>query len=122
MEQQWSEVSDEARQESGFYSYTVEWSEEDQAYIGRVTEWQLLAADGESPEDALQAIRFVVAIAIDSCREDGDEYPEPLSRKSFSGKFSLRIPPELHRRLVAEASREGVSLNQFVTTKLAGSV
>ncbi len=118
----WEGVSDEARRESGYYSYTVEWSAEDDTYIGRVAEWALLAAHGESPEEALHEIRFVVAAAIDDCQEQQDEYPEPLSRRSFSGKFSLRIPPELHRRLVAEAARQGVSLNQYVTTKLAGSI
>jgi|SRR5690554_5663145 len=118
----WDDVSQDARKESGYYSYTVVWSPEDDAYIGRVTEWQLLAADGNSPEEALHEIRFVVALAIDDCREQGDDYPEPLSRKNFSGKFSLRIPPALHRRLVADAAREGVSLNQWVTSKLAGSI
>jgi hypothetical protein len=34
--------------------------------------------------------------------------------------FKVRIPPEVHRGLVQEASEQGVSLNRLVTVKLAG--
>lgn len=41
---------------------------------------------------------------------------------SASGKFLVRVPSSLHAQLVEEARREGVSLNQFVTSALAGAV
>lgn len=42
--------------------------------------------------------------------------------EGHSGKFLVRLPQSLHAQLVAEAEREGVSLNQFVTLALAGAV
>ena len=34
--------------------------------------------------------------------------------KPFSGKFEVRLQPELHQRAAIEAAREGISLNRFV--------
>jgi predicted HicB family RNase H-like nuclease len=39
-----------------------------------------------------------------------------------SGKILVRMPPALHEQLVAEAERQGVSLNQLVVTLLAGGI
>jgi predicted HicB family RNase H-like nuclease len=38
--------------------------------------------------------------------------------RQFSGKFLVRIPPELHRRLTLEAAEAGVSLNRLASAKL----
>jgi len=43
------------------------------------------------------------------------DVPEPSYPETHSGKFNLRIPRSLHRRLAESAEAEGVSLNQYVT-------
>lgn len=55
---------------------------------------------------------------------DGDPIPEPALpvENQPSGKFTVRVPRSLHRKLAEEARREGVSLNQFVTVALAETV
>ena len=55
---------------------------------------------------------------------DGDPTPEPTPplEEQPSGKFTVRVPRSLHRKLTEEARREGVSLNQFVTVALAETV
>ncbi len=55
---------------------------------------------------------------------DGDPIPEPAPplEDQPSGKFTVRVPRSLHRKLSEEARREGVSLNQFVTVALAETV
>ena len=55
---------------------------------------------------------------------DGDPIPMPAPpiEEQPSGKFTVRVPRSLHRKLSEEARREGVSLNQFVTVTLAESV
>ena len=53
-------------------------------------------------------------IFLEMCREKGIE-----PRRSFSGKFNVRIPPELHAKLALEAAAEGKSLNAVVAEKLA---
>jgi antitoxin HicB len=56
---------------------------------------------------------------------DGDPIPEPSIpslEEEWSGKFTVRVPRSLHRKLAEQAGREGVSLNQFVATSLAETV
>jgi predicted HicB family RNase H-like nuclease len=45
----------------------------------------------------------------DWCRAEGKE-PE----KPYSGTLSLRIPPDLHRRVAAKAAQEGKSINAVI--------
>jgi predicted RNase H-like HicB family nuclease len=51
--------------------------------------------------------------------EDGENIPLPSYPEEYSGKFNLRLPRSLHRRLAELAEREGVSLNQLVVALLA---
>ena len=48
-----------------------------------------------------------------------EEIPIPISAKSYSGKFQVRITPERHRMLAIEAAEQNVSLNRLVSDKLA---
>jgi antitoxin HicB len=50
--------------------------------------------------------------------EDDQEIPLPSYPEEYSGKFNVRLPRSLHRRLAANAAREGVSLNHYVSTLL----
>ena len=45
--------------------------------------------------------------------------PTPESAEKYSGKFVVRLPKSLHQRLVIEADKEGISLNQLALYKLA---
>ncbi len=45
--------------------------------------------------------------------------PMPLQDDGYSGRFVVRLPKSLHKKLSIEASNEGVSLNQWVCHKLA---
>ena len=72
------------------YAYTVIWSEEDQAYIGRIAGFPLLAAHGASPEAALKEMTNVVRYALEDLEESGEEIPAPLSMRHFSGMLRLR--------------------------------
>lgn len=51
--------------------------------------------------------------------ETGEHPPEPLSAHKFSGKFQVRIPPQVHRMLAIQAAEAGVSLNRYVSAKLS---
>ena len=50
---------------------------------------------------------------------NSEDIPNPISVRQYSGKFLVRIPPDLHRRLALEAAEAGVSLNRLASTKLA---
>jgi predicted HicB family RNase H-like nuclease len=101
------------------YLYSVVWSADDKAFIGRVLEFPSLAAHGSTQEKALREIRSVVRYALEDLADSRGLAPEPLSKRSFSGTLNLRMPKHLHRQLAIEAAQEGVSLNHWITTKLA---
>jgi predicted HicB family RNase H-like nuclease len=101
------------------YAYSVMWSEADQAFIGRVAEFESLAAHGASPVAALQEIMDVVRYVLEDLAAAGEEMPPPLSKRPFSGKLHLRMPEHLHRTLAIEAAQQHISLNQWITLKLA---
>lgn len=50
---------------------------------------------------------------------DGHDIPLPSHPEAYSGKFNVRLPRSLHRRLAESAEREGVSLNQHVVSLLS---
>lgn len=53
---------------------------------------------------------------LDVCREQGIE---PVRR--YSGKFNVRIKPELHAAAVAAAAAAGISLNEWVSQAIGKS-
>ena len=105
--------------QSDRYIYRIIWSEEDKEYVGLCVEFPSLSWLAESPEAALLGIREVVKEAIKDMKDSGECPPTPLSSRKFSGKFVVRIPPEIHRRLTIEAEEEGISLNRLVSAKLS---
>jgi predicted HicB family RNase H-like nuclease len=56
-------------------------------------------------------------IFLAMCMEDGVE-----PKKSYSGKFNVRISPKLHENLVLKASATGKSINQLVVESISNSV
>ncbi len=100
------------------YTYRVTWSEEDKEYIGLCIEFPSLSWLAKTPETALKGIREVVSDVITDLKKNGEEIPTPIANKQFSGKFMVRVPPEVHRHLALEAAEAGVSLNRIASTKL----
>ena len=100
------------------YYYSVSFSDEDEAFVGRVAEFSSLAAHGSSLEDALREIRSVVEGVIEDLEESGEALPEPFSKRSYSGRINVRMAEYLHRQLAIEAQQQGVSLNHWINAKL----
>ena len=100
------------------YTYRITWSEDDREFVGLCIEFPSLSWLGKSPEAALQGIRRIVNKAVQDMESNGEVPPTPISRRSYSGKFIVRIPPEVHRALAIKAAEEGVSLNRLVSAKL----
>lgn len=101
------------------YSYRAIWSEEDGQYIGLCAEFPSLSWLAHSPEEAVSGIRKVVSDAIADMKQSGEPIPEPVTTRHYSGKFMVRVPPEVHRRLALEAAESGVSLNRLASAKLS---
>jgi len=101
------------------YTYRVTWSEEDQEYVGLCTEFPSLSWLDESQELALKGIRKLISEAIKDMKENKEKIPIPFSIRKYSGKFMVRIPPEVHKKLAELAAEEGVSINRLVSARLA---
>jgi len=101
------------------YTYRVTWSEDDQEYVGLCAEFPSLSWLSSSPEAAFRGIRGVVADVVADMKQSREPIPEPLASRKFSGKFMVRVPPDVHRDLTVEAAEAGVSLNRLATVKLA---
>lgn len=101
------------------YTYRVLWSEEDGEYVGLCAEFPSLSWLASDQDDALRGIRQVVADVVEDMREGGEQIPESLATKSYSGHFMVRVTPELHRQLVIEAAESKISLNRLANDKLS---
>lgn len=101
------------------YTYRVSWSAEDEEFVGTCAEFPSLSWLEENQEEALVGICKLVAEVLEDMEESGERVPEPLSVKTFSGRFQVRIPPHLHRGLAVKAAEENISLNRLVGAKLA---
>jgi predicted RNase H-like HicB family nuclease len=101
------------------YTYRVMWSEEDGEYVGLCAEFPSLSWLAPAPEAALEGIRRLVADVVADLGVGDEPVPEPIAIRKYSGKFMVRIPPEVHRQLALEAAEGGVSLNRIVSAKLS---
>lgn len=101
------------------YTYRVTWSAEDEEYVGLCAEFPSLSQLSKSPEAALKGIRKMVETVVSDMRENEEEIPQPLAAKVFSGKFMVRVPPEVHRNLAIQAAESGVSINRLVSSRLS---
>lgn len=101
------------------YTYRVMWSEEDGEYIGLCAEFPSLSWLADTPETALVGIRSTVKQVIKDMRSSGEVIPRPLATRNYSGKFTVRIPPEIHRKLQIQAAESKVSFNRLISSKLS---
>lgn len=96
----------------------VEYDDEAKIFHGEVVGLSdIITFQGKSVDELEESFKGSVDDYLSWCKERGEK-PE----KTFSGTFNLRIPPELHAKLAFQAKTVGISLNSYVTEKLANSI
>jgi len=100
------------------YTKYVEWSDEDQCFIGRCPEIMAGGVHGRAEARVYAELCQAVEEMIALIHADRQTLPAPLAARKFSGKFVLRVEPALHRRLAAKALAAGESLNSFCAQTL----
>jgi predicted HicB family RNase H-like nuclease len=100
------------------YTYRVRWSGEDGEYVGTVAELPSLSWLAAERADAFAGIQQLAADVVADMLADGETPPEAIADRTYSGKFMVRVPPELHRQLAIEAADQHVSLNRLVSSRL----
>ncbi len=101
------------------YTYRVTWSEDDSEYVGLCAEFPSLSWLSKTPETALKGIRKIVAEIVEDMQRTDEPIPTAIAGKHYSGRFMIRIPPEVHRKLAIQAAESGVSLNRLASSRLS---
>ena len=95
---------------------------EEGGYVAEIEELPGCMTQGESLEEVFEGIENARRLWIEVAYEEGMEIPSPRTEQEYSGKFVIRLPKYLHRKLSQQATKEEVSLNQYVVTLLASGV
>ena len=100
------------------YSAIVRYSAEDECLVGHIAGINdIVGFHGDSVEEMRKAFEESVDFYLDSCAKMGHEPNKP-----YSGRVTLRLPPELHAQLAFQAEANGSSLNNWMVTTLHKSV
>ncbi len=92
---------------------------DDEEFVGLCSEFPGLSWLDETHEAALKGIRELVTDVVKDMENNDEKIPEPIAVKQYSGKFMVRVPPEVHRALAIKAAEAGVSLNRLASSKLS---
>lgn len=100
------------------YIAKMEFDDEADVFHGEVINLRdVITFQGRTVDELRNAFKDSIEDYLDFCAERKEE-PE----KPFSGKFSIRISPELHRQISLKAKKEKKSLNIWVKEKLETAV
>lgn len=108
----------EIKTQASRYAKFVEWSDEDNCFVGRCPELMLGGVHGNDEAKVYAALCAAAEEMVELIHTDGLPFPKSLGKKEFSGKFVLRVEPEIHRRLAAKALAAGESLNTYCVKTL----
>jgi predicted HicB family RNase H-like nuclease len=101
------------------YLKIVEWSEEDQCYIGTCPGLMIGGVHGTDEAKVYKELCQVVEEWIAIHENDGIPLPPETAGRDYSGKFMLRLGKDLHKKVAIEALRSGKSLNTFCVQNLS---
>ena len=97
------------------YEAVVSFDDEDEVFHGEVIDIRdVITFQGTNVDELKKAFMESVDDYLAFCKKLNEEQDKP-----FSGQFVVRISPELHKRIWANAKREGKSLNSWVEQKLS---
>jgi len=100
------------------YIGKVEFDNEAEIFHGEVINVRdVITFDGNSVEDLKQAFEDSINDYLEFCAKRGEQ-PE----KPFSGKFVVRLSPEIHRKVFLKAKLSDKSLNSWVSEVLEKAV
>ena len=100
------------------YIGTVEYDAMAKIFHGDIVNTRdVITFQGKTVDEIEKAFHDSVDDYISWCKEEGVE-PE----KPYSGKFNVRLPPELHRQLAILAKKRRVSLNSVVEKAISNEI
>jgi predicted HicB family RNase H-like nuclease len=92
------------------YSATIAYEPDDRVFHGRVNDISdVVSFEGTSVDELEAAFRNAVDEYVAFCEERGR-----VPQRPYSGRFLVRVPPAVHRRVSEAATRAGESMNAWV--------
>lgn len=104
--------------DAAHYTYRLAWSARDAEFVATVVEFPSLSWIEKTREDALDGLTSLVDEVLRDMLAEGEEVPAPWDERTFSGKFNLRLGPDLHKRVALEAAERNESMNTYVIKQL----
>ena len=100
------------------YLATVEYDAEAKIFHGDIINTKdVITFQGTTVKEIERAFKDSIDDYIAWCKEEGVE-PE----KPYSGKFNVRLSPQLHRQIVVLAKQKRISLNSFVEKAITNEI
>jgi predicted HicB family RNase H-like nuclease len=100
------------------YFGTVEYDAEAKLFHGDIINTRdVITFQGTTVKEIEKAFKDSIDDYLAWCREENTE-PE----KPYSGKFNLRLPPELHKELAIRAKKLKISINGFVEKAITDEI
>lgn len=100
------------------YRAVVEFDDDAEIFHGEVVDLRdVITFEGQSVEELRQAFQDSVDDYLEFCAERGEEPERP-----FSGTFSVRLDPELHRKIYLQARASNKSLNSWIVERLDAAI
>ncbi|MGD8779323.1 MAG: toxin-antitoxin system HicB family antitoxin [Ignavibacteria bacterium] len=103
------------------YIKLVEWSEEDDCYVGSIPGWIGKCCHGDDEYLVYKKLDKILEEWISIYKNDNIKLPESTNKK-YSGKLIFRTDPETHKILSLRAANEGKSLNSYLNQKIKKSL
>jgi predicted HicB family RNase H-like nuclease len=96
------------------YSGIVEYDEVGKIFTGEVIGLRdVITFQGRTADELERSFHESINFYLEMCAKDGVP-PE----KPYSGRFNVRLSPEIHREIAQRAASQKVSLNQWVSEAL----
>jgi predicted HicB family RNase H-like nuclease len=108
--------------QSDQYLKIVEWSDEDSCYVGTCPGLMYGGIHGKDEVKVYRELCQAVEEVIKLYKEDKKPFPPPTSKEGYSGKFVLRVSPDLHKTLALRALQTEESLNNYCQNILKAAV
>jgi len=100
------------------YTAIVGFSADDECLVGHIAGINdVIGFHADSVEEIRKVFQETVDDYLATCAKIGREPNKP-----YSGKVTLRLPPELHAQLAVQAEANGSSLNNWMVTALNRAV
>jgi predicted RNase H-like HicB family nuclease len=100
------------------YLKLVEWSDDNGCFVGSAPPIIGPCCHGRTEAEVMAQLSTIVEEWVEIMQREGHPLPAGTAGKKYSGRFVVRVAPELHKKASLKALARGESLNQFVATAL----